>query len=447
MVSKKYSIKCTKCAAPLTLLGGGRIETITCSYCKSVLDLNDDYKVLSNFKNVKEKHALPFDIGMKGELKGIEYTIIGRVTYKELEPPFDEWSEFLLFSSLYGYAWLTYEQGHLLFSKRNRTFPSLSWDDTYFAKNIALEGHNYKAFNHYDANIIYVEGELTWVAKKNTKVSFIDFIEAPYGLSAEKTKSEIEYYSTEYLNADEVYTAFSVADEKREEGNGFNPLKPFSRPFIEALSKMSIWVFILSIFLIFAVYFDGQGKMVSHFEINNKVQTKESFTLKNTNYLTSIELSSPSSKALDSFNIKLYKDTQLVFSANSHNAYIFEKETQKIKKILEKWEHKAKKVKIYLNLDEIGTYELLVDPVSKEGDLKLNVTVHQAVSRINYLVIFSVFVLFFSLLYYYFKWRYHTKIKSEQEIYGDDESADDYAQWIPYVFGFVVIIFIIFFGE
>jgi len=419
MVSKKYSIKCTNCAAPLTLLGGGRIETITCAYCKSVLDLNDNYKVLSNFKNVKEKYTLPFDIGMKGELKGVEYTIIGRVTYREIEPPFEEWSEFLLFSLLYGYVWLTYEQGHLLFSKRNRTFPSLSWDDTYFARNIAVEGHDYSAFNHYDAKIIYVEGELTWVAKKNDKVSFIDFIEPPYGLSAEKSKNEIEYYSTEYLEGDEVYTAFSVPKEKQEPPSGFNPLKPFSKPFFQALSKVSIWVLIVSFFVMMAVYFDGQGEMLTHFEVTNKSQTKESFVLKNRTYLTTIELSSPSSKALDSFNIKLYKDTALIFSANSHNAYIFEKGTQKIEKVLEKWEQKATKVKIYLNLEELGAYELLVDPVTKEGDLKLKVTVKQGVSRINYLVIFSILAFVLTLLYYYFRWSYDAKIRSESEVYGD----------------------------
>jgi hypothetical protein len=447
MMSKTYSLKCTNCASPLTLLGGGRVESITCSYCKSILDLNDNYKVLSNFKNLKEKQALPFQIGMKGELKGVEYTMIGRVTYQELEPPFEEWSEFLLFSSLYGYAWLTYEQGHLLFSKRNRTFPSLSWDDTYFAQNIAVEGHNYKAFSHYTAQIIYVEGELTWVAKKHDKVSFIDFIEAPYGLSAEKSKSEIEYYSTEYLDADEVYTAFSVPKEKQESPRGFNPLKPFSKPFFQSLSKVSIWAFMVTLFLMMAVYFDGQGEILTHFEVTNKSQTKESFVLKNTTYLTAIELSSPSSKSLDSFNIKLYKDTQLVFSANSHNAYIFEKKTQKIEKVLEKWEEKATKVKIYLNLDEVGAYELLIDPVSKEGNSRLKVTVKQGVSRMNYLVLFSILAFVLSLLYYYFKWRYDVKIRSESDVYDDTKGVAGYDIWIPYIFWFVMIVLIIFFGE
>jgi LSD1 subclass zinc finger protein len=57
-MSKVQSIKCSNCGAPLKLLGGGRVMTVTCAYCKSVLDLNDNYKVLSNFRNTKELNAL-----------------------------------------------------------------------------------------------------------------------------------------------------------------------------------------------------------------------------------------------------------------------------------------------------------------------------------------------------------------------------------------------------
>ena len=106
-MSQVKSIKCTNCAAPLSLIGGGRVESITCSYCKSVLDLNDNYKVLSNFRNVKESQKLPFTIGMVGRLKDVDYTIIGRVTYATSYYPHGEWTDFLLFSPLYGYAYLS----------------------------------------------------------------------------------------------------------------------------------------------------------------------------------------------------------------------------------------------------------------------------------------------------------------------------------------------------
>jgi len=80
-VSKLYSIKCPNCSAPLAIIGGGRVQTITCAYCKSVIDLNDNYKILSQFKNVIDPQV-PFKIGMRGKIENVEWTIIGWIVYK-----------------------------------------------------------------------------------------------------------------------------------------------------------------------------------------------------------------------------------------------------------------------------------------------------------------------------------------------------------------------------
>ena len=448
MVSK-YSIKCTGCAAPLTLLGGGRVETITCSYCKSVLDLNDEYKVLSTFKNTKEKYAHPFDIGMKGRLKGVDYTIIGRVTYREIEAPFEEWSDFLLFSPIYGYAWLTYEQGHLLFSRRNRTFPSLSWDDTYFVENIKIDQHIYKPFTHYEARIIYVEGELTWVAKKGDKISFIDFIDPPYGLSAEKSKSEIEYYSSEYLDADEVYTIFGVPKERREERSDFNPLRPFSRPLLKSWSTVAMWVMVIWFFVFVGFLIDGSGKEVTSFNISGDAPIEKRFLLSSDKYLTTITLDAKSSTALDNYNITLYKEQKIIFSSSSNRNTIFDYKTQKVDKILTHWERKSKKVKIYLDLPEKGTYRIVLGKVDKSRDSTLKVSIEEGVIRVSYLLSYAFILLFFFSSYWFVKWKYKLKLKSESEIYGNAESTENFIdkEWVNYIFFGLFILLMIYFDD
>jgi len=268
-MSSVQSIKCTNCGAPLKLLGGGRVMTVTCAYCKSVIDLNDNYKVLSNFKNVKGLHERPFDIGMKGVVKEIEYTIIGRVDYRVIEYPDSQWTDFLLFSALYGYAWLTYEEGSLSYSRRERKFPNLEWREITGHSHIVVGERSYETYDAYSAKIVYVEGELTWVAKKNDNISFIDLIDPPFGISAEKSKNEIEYYQSEYLNADEVYEAFSVPQEKRGSEEGFSPLKPFDHPFLKRVSQISKWVMLMVALLFLALKFDGQGKVLTYFTADN----------------------------------------------------------------------------------------------------------------------------------------------------------------------------------
>lgn len=65
-----YSIKCTNCAAPLKILGGGRVTTVTCQYCNSVLDMADHYKVVAQFHD-KYRPPVPFTLGMQGTIKGV----------------------------------------------------------------------------------------------------------------------------------------------------------------------------------------------------------------------------------------------------------------------------------------------------------------------------------------------------------------------------------------
>jgi len=424
-VSHIESIKCTNCAAPLTLLGGGRVATVTCLYCKSVLDLNDNYKVLSNFREVKALHKLPFDIGMKGLLKGIEYTIIGRVTYADMEYPYREWSDFLLFSTLYGYAWLTYEEGTLTYSRRNRTFPNLSWSEISQQSQVVVDGQGYEPYDVYAAKITYVEGELTWVAKKNDNISFIDLIAPPLGLSVEKSKEEIEYYKTEYLEANEVYEAFAVPLEKREKEGSFYPLKPFKQPFFKLLSSISIWVLLIVGLLFLGVKIDGQGKKLTEFLAENSKVTEEVFSLHSTKYLTSIELKASNSKALNNFNMKLYKDDKLMFSLTKDGAYIFDYATQKVDKRFSSWERRAKEVLVYLNLERVGVYRLSLSPVNSMLTSRVKVTVKEQSARVNYLKIFALFSVITLLLYYALRWRYHRKLESQRGLYenGDDEEG------------------------
>ncbi len=413
-MSKVKSIKCTNCAAPLDLLGGGRVESITCAYCKSVLDLNDNYKVLSNFKNIKELHKLPFEIGMKGKLKGIEYTIIGRVTYRDIAYPHGEWTDFLLFSALYGYAYLTYEEGHLIYSKRNRTFPNVEWAKLTQHSSISVDSKSYEAFDAYEAKVSYVEGELTWIAKRDDKTSFVDFIAPPFGISAEKTKNEIEYYQAEYLQDADVYEAFNI--EKEETPTNFHALQPFERPFLKSLSSIAYWVLLIVALLFVLVKVDGRGKPLVNTTVDNtKVHTLP-FKMHTTKYLLNLELKASKAKELNNFNLKILKDSELYVTLNKSTVYNVKK-----KKRLEPWEKNAKKVSVYLNLEETGIYNLVISPVESNLSSKLSISIQEARSRVNYLAWFFALTLFFWSFYKFVAWRYQRTLDNERGIYSNDE--------------------------
>jgi len=418
-MSKIYSIKCSNCSAPLSLMGGGRIQTVTCAYCKSVLDLNDNYKVLSNFKKYQEENKLPFEIGMKGTLKSIEYTIIGRVTYREVEPPFSEWSDFLLFSPLYGYAYLTYEEGHLIYSQRDRYFPNIEWNEITAKYLIHVNDKKFEPYDHYSAKVVYAEGELTWVAKKGDNTSFIDLIAPPFGISAEKTKDEIEFYKTEYLEASMVYDAFSIEEDKRIFNDEFHPLKPFNRPILKSLSKISFWVMIIIALLFLGIGFDGLGRTIKTFNADNSKVYQEKFILTSNTYLSSLKLRSSSHKTLSNFTVQIYKKKHLIFSLNGKNAYRFQESSTAVETTFNQWDKDAKAVNIYLKLNALGEYTITVKPIDNALSSNIKITIYEQDARLNYFQLFFLLLLISFFMYKFFKSRYQSKLENERGIYYD----------------------------
>jgi hypothetical protein len=422
-MSQVKSIKCTNCAAPLDLLGGGRVETITCSYCKSTLDLNDNYKVLTNFKRTKAQQDLPFKIGMKGELKGIEYTIIGLISYQSIEYPLSEWTDFLLFSPLYGYAYLTYEEGHLIYSKRNRTFPNTPWHKIPKQGNIMVDGRSYEPFDTYGVRVKYVEGELTWVAKQDDKSSVTDLVNPPYGISIEKTKHELEHYESEYLESDGVYEAFNI--EKEPKAKNFHILQPFERPFLKSLSLISFWVlFVIALFAVVATI-DGSGTNIQSVIADNTKTQNVDFTVNTTKYLVDLELRSSSSKTLNNFKLEIHKNNKIIFSITPSAAYLFSEETGQVEKKLHPWEKESTKVRVALNLEKVGTYQLRIEPLNNQLNSKLFVTIKEGSSHLNYLAWFFVMTMIFWLIYKFLKWRYYKKFDEERGIENSDRSFNN----------------------
>ena len=408
------TIKCTHCAAPLELLGGGRVESITCSYCKSQLDLNDNYKVLTNFRNIKELHKLPFEIGMRGEVKGIAYTIIGRITYTGTMYESGEWTDFLLFSPLYGYAYLTYEEGHLIYSKRNRTFPNMKWSEIVEHASIEIESRVYEPFESYDARVTFVEGELTWIAKNNDKVSFIDLISPPFGISIERTKREIEYYNAEYLDSETIYEAFGAEKERKVES--FHALQPFERPLLKALSYISFFSMFIIAILAFGINIDGSGKRVKTITATSKLLQSVDFAVDSGRYLVELELNADSAKELNNFNLQIHKKKHLIFSLTPTAAYTFDYEKGSVKKKLEKWSRSAKKIRVLLNLEKAEDYQLTVKPINQSLDATLYITINENYSKLNYFKWFFLLTVTLWLLYKFAEWRYKRRVEEERGI-------------------------------
>jgi hypothetical protein len=303
-------------------------------------------------------------------------------------------------------------------------------------------------FDEYEAKVVYVEGELTWIAKRNDKTSFIDLTAPPFGLSVEKTKSEIEYYQAEYLDAHTIYEAFNI--DKEEKAKSFHALQPFDRPFLKSLSLIAYWVLFIIVLLALATNIDGAGKLIYNTSADNSQVKHIDFTVNSSQYLVDLELKSSTAKELKNFNLQIHQNNKIVFSLTPSAAYIFNEQNGKVEKKLQAWERGAKKVRVSLNLEK-ANYHLNIKPIDMALKSTLFVKINEKSSRLNYWGWFFILTLVLWLSYKFFAWRYKKKSDDERGIYNYNNDEDTWNEtwsskvisniyWIFLFIGFLIFI-------
>ncbi len=229
--SEIKSIDCTSCGAGLKILGGGRVTTHICSYCGTELDVLDDYKALSKFANLHRPQS-PFEIGMSGQLQGVEFTIIGTLGYREAYGgQVWEWVDHPVFSATHGYAYLTVEDGHLIFTRKYRKATSPEWlssEAVELFENRPVVRSNYERFEYYDTStskITFAEGEFNWRPSIGDQVTTVSVLSDQSMLGFSQTATEREVERSTYLPQRETLDSFGVDDEVAM--SGIHPLQPY----------------------------------------------------------------------------------------------------------------------------------------------------------------------------------------------------------------------------
>lgn len=222
------AINCTACGAGLDVLGGGRVRIHICPYCGTELDALHDYRALRKFANA-DRPETPFRIGMKGHLKGVAFTIIGTLQHREdWKGKTWTWVDHQLYSPTHGYAWLTVEDGHLVFTRRVRTGAWLSSDAVERAEkrpSIRVEGERFLYYETSTSQIVFAQGEFTWRPRVGESSVAVSAMSDSAMLSFEESAQEREIYRSEYLTRQEVEEGFDIETGLAPERT--HPLQPF----------------------------------------------------------------------------------------------------------------------------------------------------------------------------------------------------------------------------
>ena len=405
-MSKYYAIKCTNCAAPLDILGGGRVSTVTCSYCHSVLDMNDHYNVLAKFNDTKHPKG-PFKIGMRGNIKGVEWTIIGWIHYKTGEFPSEEWDEFFLYSPTHGYAWLVYENNKVYFSKKVRDFDLFTWQDKRPKTLFYHKGHYLQKEASYLTYVEYVEGELNWVAKFGDSFTTWDYEGVGFKtLNIEKTGEEIEVYHTERLNKADIYSAFGLEYNTKETQSPKEHRESTTvyEDTIEDKPTYSGWKFLFVLLLSIILFSFFSSKNILSFETHSG-ENKYAFSIKSNAFLTQIHIDILTSP-LQYSKLSLFQKDKKIFYIDKSTVYY-------VKKYLHHtWTDSGDNADIYLHLPQ-GDYTILF---KQEDDYPKNITISEKVIRLKYILL--LFIAISVILIYYYRHLFSWKLLAVPAVLG-----------------------------
>ncbi|WP_170423989.1 DUF4178 domain-containing protein [Ruegeria arenilitoris] len=207
------SINCTCCGAGLDVLGGSRVVVQVCPYCGSELDAQDNYRILRQFTGLK-RPVTPFSLDQKGTLYGVEFTIIGLMERQERwAGRLYSWVDHQLFSPTHGYAWLTLDSDHLIFTRRYRgsAWMSEQWVETAeHPPTVTTEHGRFKYYETATSSVTYVEGEFTWRPRVGEKTTTISAMSDDAMLDFSTTGSEREIYRSVYVPKAQAEAAFGV---------------------------------------------------------------------------------------------------------------------------------------------------------------------------------------------------------------------------------------------
>ena len=237
MTGAVRSIDCTNCGAGLDVLGGGRVTTQVCGYCGASLDADDAFRVLSVHSGLT-RPASPFRLGMTGEVDGVAFTVIGTLGLTESwRGETWHWVDHMAYSPTHGYAWITVEGGHVLWTRKVRDWPAgefLTAAEVERAE--ARPGRTWRMlpYRYYEsstARVDFAEGGFTYRAQVGDVSSSVSLL--PPGRASDMLtyverpgpSGEREVEVTRY--APELPAAFGAdAPSPR----GVHPLQPYRTP-------------------------------------------------------------------------------------------------------------------------------------------------------------------------------------------------------------------------
>ncbi|NSX53338.1 DUF4178 domain-containing protein [Parasulfitobacter algicola] len=379
--SELTAINCTNCGAGLDVLGGGRVVSHVCGYCGSVLDAQHDYKVLKQFTDMP-RPTTPFRIGMSGVINGVEFTIIGTLGKREdYRGRTWLWTDHQLFSPTHGYAWLTVENGHFVFTRKMREQPNQSWissdlvEMSDYPPVAWFKGKSYKYFSTTTGRTVFVEGEFNWLPEVGDQNTAIALMSDDSMLRYVDGKTEREIELSTYLPFEETCTAFGLETENFQ--RDVHPLQPFTGSGNKAfVRKVFLGFAAISLFASVIFLMLPGTLLLSEPDIPDPSLPRIfEFQIENPDQLTQISIRSNVSNNWAAYTLELTDPKgETVFDTFRQTSYYHGREGG------ENWTEGSQRANIRFRPTEAGTYKLNLDREDGSVETRISVSVRSNIT-------------------------------------------------------------------
>ncbi|MEM6638923.1 MAG: DUF4178 domain-containing protein [Pseudomonadota bacterium] len=273
------TLNCTQCGAGLSVYGGGRVKVHVCSYCGAALDAQADFKVLARYADLPRPDS-PFELGRKGRINGVMFTVIGTIGWREIYGGKAwTWVDHQVYSPTHGYAWLTWEDGHVVFTRKVRGRALPPWltprfiETTEFRPEVVFEGLQYTYYSSGQPRPSFIEGEFNYVPALDDRPGYVTFAGRDGVFRMVGKDQEREYERSIHLPRDRTLRAFGALPKKWGRAKGVHITQPFERGPLAGFARNALLAGAAAA-LIMALLFRSFGTVIARqsLEIGEQVQ-------------------------------------------------------------------------------------------------------------------------------------------------------------------------------
>ncbi|MCW3162047.1 DUF4178 domain-containing protein [Chryseobacterium oryctis] len=249
------------------------IEEYVCKSCSRLIDVEKN-KQTKHLKVPTENVVL--DVGQKGVVDGVEYTVIGIVIRKYGTSIF--WREYYLKNNKGEDAFLSESDGHwvLLNSINKSDVKRKSWNTIY----VEFNSVNYRRYETTQCSIHAAKG--FFEDKLDFGVAtYKEYVNGTQMISEEKSKNNVQYFFGKHISKYKIKRAFKLSGLPGYSGIGI--VQPYYFNITQTINIFSIVALLICVFQLY-VYTSRTNLTVFEQEINfedvkNKELVSNSFTL------------------------------------------------------------------------------------------------------------------------------------------------------------------------